>query len=115
MLELYKNIQQRRLELGMTQKELAIKAGYGDRSSICKIEKGLVDIPQTKISAFAKALETTESDLLGWMEPEISSAELLADIAGNKRMLEYIAKIKDLSDEKKEEVFSFIDFITRKK
>ena len=44
MLTLYKNIKKLREELGMSQDELAEKAGYTSRSSIAKIEKGLVDL-----------------------------------------------------------------------
>lgn len=39
MLTLYKNIKKLREELGMSQDELAEKAGYTSRSSIAKIEK----------------------------------------------------------------------------
>lgn len=66
MLQLYKNIKNRRTELHLTQSELADKMGYADKSMIAKIEKGLVDLPQSKILAFAEALETTPSYLMGW-------------------------------------------------
>ena len=39
MEEVYKNIKKRRLELGMTQKELARLAGYENRSSIPSISQ----------------------------------------------------------------------------
>ncbi len=70
MLEIGKKIKQRREELGMTQEELAEKTGYKDRSSINKIEKGGNNLPQTKIVAFAQALNTTPSYLMGWEEPK---------------------------------------------
>lgn len=66
MLQLYKNIKNRRIELHLTQSDLASKMGYADKSMIAKIEKGLVDLPQSKIFAFAKVLETTPSELMGW-------------------------------------------------
>ena len=46
MLQLYANIKKRRLELEMTQSDLAQKMGYADKSMIAKIEKGTVDLPQ---------------------------------------------------------------------
>lgn len=52
MLQLYKNIKNRRKELGMTQSELAKKLGYTDKSMISKIENGSIDLPQSKIIAF---------------------------------------------------------------
>lgn len=72
-MDLYKRIKQRREELGMSQDELAKKLGYKSRSTIAKIEKGENDITQSKIAAFAKALNTTPSYLMGWdLNGEIS-------------------------------------------
>ena len=62
--QLYKNIRSKRMTLGMTQQELADKTGYTSRSTINKIEKGLVDLPQSKIDLFAKALRTSPAKLM---------------------------------------------------
>lgn len=64
-MELYKRIKARREELGMSQEELATKLGYKSRSTINKIEMGKNDITQSKIIAFANALQTTPSYLMG--------------------------------------------------
>lgn len=64
-MELHQRIKLRRTELNMSQEELAFKLGYKSRSSINKIEMGDNDIPQSKILAFANALDTTPSYLLG--------------------------------------------------
>lgn len=61
-------IKTRRIELNMTQDELAKAAGYTSRSSINKIELGLVDLPQSKISQIAKALKVSPTFLVGWGE-----------------------------------------------
>ena len=50
----------------LTQEELALKVGYTSRSSINKIEKGIVDLPQSKIAEIAEALGTTPAYLMGW-------------------------------------------------
>lgn len=68
MLELYKNIKKKREELGLSQQELADLLGYKSRSTIAKIESGENDIPQSKIMAFAEALQTTPGKLMGWSE-----------------------------------------------
>lgn len=47
----------------LSQAELAEKVGYKDKTAIAKVEAGKVDLPQSKISAFAKALNTTTSYL----------------------------------------------------
>ena len=70
MEQLYKNIKARRVELGLTQQELAEKMGYTNRSSIAKIENGAVDLSQSKIIQFAKVLETTPGALMGSADHE---------------------------------------------
>lgn len=70
MLALYKNIKARRLELKMSQDRLAELTGYKDRSSIAKIEKGEVDLAESKIREFAKALKITPQELMGWNDPD---------------------------------------------
>lgn len=57
-------IRDRRKELGITQKELAEKVGYTNRSTIARIEAGQIDIKQATITELAKALDITTSDLL---------------------------------------------------
>lgn len=61
-------IRDRRLFLKMSQTELANRSGYSSRSSINKVEKGLVDIPQSKIKLIADVLMTTPASLMGWDE-----------------------------------------------
>lgn len=68
--EFGKKIRLRRTELGMTQDELAKVAGYTSRSSINKIEMGLVNLPQSKIELIAKALMVPPTYLLGWESPQ---------------------------------------------
>ena len=69
MLDLYKNIKMRRIELNLSQEQLASKVGYTSRTSIAKIEAGGIDLPQSKIVLFAKALQTTPEWLMGWNRP----------------------------------------------
>lgn len=64
-MNLYENIKRFRKEKGLSQEELARMTGYTDRSSIAKIEKGDVDLPQSKIFLFAKALDVEPSVLMG--------------------------------------------------
>ena len=66
ILTLYKNIKNRRQELGLSQEELAKKVGYKDRTSIAKIEGGKVDLSQSKIIEFANVLGVPPSYLMGW-------------------------------------------------
>ena len=65
MLDLYRNIRQFRIDKKMTQDELAKLTGYTDRSSIAKIERGDVDLPQSKIMLIASALNVDAGTLMG--------------------------------------------------
>lgn len=93
MLELYKNIKRRRQQLKMTQTDLALKMGYADKSMIAKIEKGNVDLPQSKILAFANVLETTPGELMGW-DYETDAAETVDNIYKlDKIKLPFLGKV----------------------
>lgn len=65
-MDIYDRIRTLRIRMGMSQEELAEKTGYSNRSSIAKIENGGVDLPQSKIKAFALALSTTPQALMGY-------------------------------------------------
>lgn len=66
--KLSEKIRSRRKELKMSQEELASLVGYTDRSIISRIEKGLIDLTESKIMAIAKALKVTPEILVGWEE-----------------------------------------------
>ena len=72
MMTLYDRIKELRKQRKISQEKLAKMTGYTDRSSIAKIEKGKVDLSETKIQLFASALNTTPAYLMGW-EDEASS------------------------------------------
>lgn len=63
-------IKQRRLELNLSQDELAKKVGYKSRSSINKIELAR-DLPLRKVELMARALDTTPGYLMGWDETPV--------------------------------------------
>lgn len=58
-------IKQRRIELALSQDELAKKVGYKSRSSIQKIESAR-KLPIDKVQAMATALECSPAVLMGW-------------------------------------------------
>lgn len=61
-------IKARRIELDMSQDELARLVGYKSRSSINKIESDGRLLPQRKIMEIANALNTTPAYIMGWEE-----------------------------------------------
>lgn len=101
MLKLYSNIKKRRLELHMTQDQLALKMGYSDKGMISKIEKGLVDISYSKILEFSDVLNIDPVSLMGWneIEPESTGSMDSNIITKITRLPEYqIPKLNDYLD-----------------
>lgn len=58
------NIKRRRLELRMSQQELANAMGYKTRSTITKIESGENDVSQKKLQKFATVLDISVASLI---------------------------------------------------
>ena len=69
MATMYDRIRRLRLDQEMSQDELARLVGYKGRSMIARIEAGQVDISQSKIKAFAKALNTSSEYLMNGETP----------------------------------------------
>ena len=65
MKKTYENIKMLREQKGLSQTELAHRVGYKDKSSVSKIEAGVVDLPQSRIAAFAKVLGVSPAELMG--------------------------------------------------
>ena len=63
-------IRRRRIELGMSQDELAKRLGYKDRSTISYIEKNGGNLQMSKVEEIAKILEMPPEVLMGWGESE---------------------------------------------
>lgn len=113
MLKLYQNIKSLRCKLGLSQEELAYKTGYTDRSSIAKIESGKVDLTQSKIAAFAKALGVSPAYLMGWENTEnqaqaIPQTEKFVALY-TPAEISHIKKYRLLSNKDKQTVDSLLD------
>jgi transcriptional regulator with XRE-family HTH domain len=77
----------------LTQEELAYRAGYTSRSSINKIEKGIVDLQRSKIIELANALGVSPSYILfgneedDKIEEEKQTAPTKPELSEGKRKL----------------------------
>lgn len=101
MSKLGERIKKQRLAVHLTQEELANKLGYKSKSSINKIENGENDLPQSKISSFADALNTTPAYLMGWTDnnsAELSSDPSISDSNDDNYYGDHHANLKHLSD-----------------
>lgn len=105
-----KKIKQRRLELGLSQEELAKKMGYKSRSTINKIELDKHDINQSKLVRLAKALDCSPSYF-------ITDSDIVIDVLPDReeanRVLHYANKLNALTPEQRSNVMQYIDFISR--
>lgn len=63
-------IRERRIELGLTQEELATRMGYSGKSSVCAAETGGDNVTTTKVKKFAMALGCSPRYLMGFAEEE---------------------------------------------
>lgn len=103
METIYDRIKNLRNNFGWSQEELAKKVGYAEKTSIAKIEAGKVDLPQSKIIAFAKALNTTTTYLL---DGNVDSQPLT--IAARLHT-------EDLTPDELDDVADYIQFIKSKR
>lgn len=88
-------IKSRRIELGMTQDELAKKMGYKHKSTVCKVETTEQNLTADRVREFADALETTPAYLMGWdTSVKNPKLDLIIEMAEKKpniidRLIEY--------------------------
>lgn len=106
MSEVGNNIRKAREALGWTQEELAKRMGYKSKTTVNKVEKGVNDIPQSKIVKYARTLGVTPSVLMGWVTVETDQkASRIAKVANLLReddvLLEMVETLAALSEEKR--------------
>nr|DAX70589.1 MAG TPA: helix-turn-helix domain protein [Caudoviricetes sp.] len=114
-MTLYDNIKTLRENLKMSQDELARKVGYKDRTSIAKIESGKIDLAQSKIFAFAEALNTTPEDLMGlqyYNDPEV--AEYANKLKDNPDMRLLFDAAEDMSKDDIDFVINTIEMLKKR-
>lgn len=91
-------IREKRIELGMTQEELAHLLGYADKSAVNKIEKNTRDFPMLKLESFAKALGVTAAELLGEVVPEEKKPSFSYCLEQQMRILKYAVLLNSEGD-----------------
>lgn len=94
MTTIAERIRNRRLELGMSQDELARLMGYKSRSSIYKIEASGQDLPRKKIVKLAEALHTTPEYIMGWEEKPKEKEQ--TSLTGKEEIHERVFKAKEV-------------------
>ena len=89
-------IKEKRLELKLSQDELAKMAGYSDKSAICKFERGGNEITMKQVKRVAKALGVSSAYLMGWENNDIT----ISDMTSDEKLL--VMEWRDIDDQSKE-------------
>lgn len=100
-----KKLKERRLELGLTQEELARMVGYTSKSTINKIEKDYHDVNQSTLIKLSNALKVSPTYFIEGYQAEAQPSEAI---------MTYAKKLAALSPEKQENAMQYIDFLISK-
>lgn len=94
----------------LTQKELADIIGVKFNSiSDWESDKSRPDI--NIIDSLCETLGVTPAHLMGWDQPPASDAKLIANIAGDTILKDYISKICAMNELDRGKIYSYIDYI----
>lgn len=111
MIILYENIKKFRKQMKMSQEELAKRTGYTDRSSIAKIEKGSVDLSQSKIQQFADVFGVSASELMGWEDEKTATKD---DSGLSEAKQKLLALAESCSEEEAERLLQMMKLFLNK-
>ena len=109
-------IKQKRMELNLSQDELAKKVGYKSRSSIQKIEVAR-NLPLSKVEKMANALDCSPGYLMGWEDEDGEQTlhgQLIDAYINNDRQEKANAlydQYENLSPDKQAQFDNFLKFL----
>ena len=103
-----------REQKGITLHELADKVGCKE-ATMQRYESGngIKNVPYEAIVTISESLNVSPGFLMGWETPEANNddPELLADIAGDRKILDCWRKLQQLNEDDREKVYSYVDYI----
>lgn len=95
-------LKKRRIELGLTQEELAHRLGYKSKSTINKIELNVHDVSQTNLIRIANVLGVDPIDLMD---------EPVHDTYSRAEIREYATMLANLPPNDLDNVIKYIKFL----
>lgn len=107
-----KRIKARREELHLSQRELSDKMGYSNHSTLGKIERGLVDVTQSKVVKFSEVLGVSVAYLMGWEEENTAPDN---GSGMSKAKLDLFALVDNCSDEEAARLLQMMELFLGKK
>lgn len=108
-------IQELRIEKGLTLEDLGNMVGVG-KSTVRKWENGMIaNMRRDKIELLSDALGVSIPYLMG-REDNLNenSGEVSADLAMDKELTRYVKKIIEMTKNKKQRVYGYIDSLDEK-
>jgi len=80
-------IKQKRIELGLTQQDLADKMGYKNKSAISRVERDYEqNLTLARVALFAEALNVSPYYLMGWESGDALKVDLTNSYVHNDRI-----------------------------
>ena len=105
-------IKQRRLELGWSLRELAKRMGYANQSTVSRIEKGEIDIPQSKVVKFAEIMGTTVAFLMDWEEVRKKNdtlSDIVIRLQTDDKFMSAVESLYKLDDKKLSSILALLE------
>ena len=107
-MKIGEKIKIRRKELGWSLQDLADRMGYKNKSTIARIESGVIDLPQSKVVKFAEVMGTTVGYLMDWQEVQKKN-NIQADIVLRMQSDDdFFAAVKALHEMEPEKLSSLL-------
>ena len=110
-----KRIKERRLEMKMSQRDLAAKLGYSDHTTVTRIEADKVDLSQSRLKQFAMVLDVSVGYLMGWEENPEEAGTLAAAAISDPRIKKLVSDYMSLSEEDKNIITSLTESLVTKR
>ena len=112
-------IKKRRIELGLTQEELAKRMGYKGKTSVCVAETKGDNVTTTKVEKFAKALDVSAKYLMGWEDTDDNTTvirdlyahidpEIIEKAEHDPQLMEFIQLFLNTSEENRPAVLQIL-------
>lgn len=107
-------IRQRRLELGLTQLELAKRLGFSTKAAVSKIECQGDNVTLKNVEKFAYALHCAPAYLMGWSDEKYDNEPTYHETA-NERTDTFIVLYNQLDEEQKKLIDNLLTSLVSKK
>lgn len=106
-------IRQRRLELGLTQLELAKRLGFSTKAAVSKVECQGDNVTLKNVEKFALALHCAPAYLMGWNDEKYDNDPTYHK-AARERTDKFIALYEQLTEEQKQIIDNLLTSLVAK-